>query len=203
MSNKNVSSKGNHDNDFVTRDHYGERQTKLKQQFFDFLHNKFETSKYTKSVEVLLDHISRENGKQHPDAEPKTIRLWIENGKQVSDPSFSDILEEIETAFMDPVRSAQYLLDYGDASGKQVALSDSILNVTLLRWKKFVSDVSGFFEDRCRKQPKVKPEKSLFKYTEDPRFSEYVAQVQLDGGDISDILESWLKEHNPDFLKDT
>lgn len=43
---------------------------------------------------------------------------------------------------------------------------------------------------------------SLFKFMDDPRFIEYKSQVELDGGNITDILESWLKEHNPDYLKE-
>jgi len=41
--------------------------------------------------------------------------------------------------------------------------------------------------------------KSIF---EDDRFLMYVAQIRLDGHDPADILKVWLKEHNPEFLKD-
>jgi hypothetical protein len=37
---------------------------------------------------------------------------------------------------------------------------------------------------------------------EDPRFWEYVAQIKIDKHDPADILEAWLKEHNPAFLED-
>ena len=40
--------------------------------------------------------------------------------------------------------------------------------------------------------------KSIF---EDPRFMMYVAQINIDGHNPVDILESWLKEHNPEFLE--
>jgi len=33
------------------------------------------------------------------------------------------------------------------------------------------------------------------------RFWEYVAQIRIDGADPADILEVWLKEHNPEFLE--
>ena len=56
---------------------------------------------------------------------------------------------------------------------------------------------------RSLEQPEAaeeaKPDKSTF---QDPRFSEYVAQIKVDGHDPIDILEAWLKEHNPEFLED-
>jgi hypothetical protein len=34
------------------------------------------------------------------------------------------------------------------------------------------------------------------------RLWEYCAQIKIDGHDPADILEAWLKEHNPEFLED-
>ena len=45
-------------------------------------------------------------------------------------------------------------------------------------------------------------QKSLFKFMEDPRFIEYKSQIELDGGNITNILESWLKENKPDYFED-
>jgi hypothetical protein len=33
------------------------------------------------------------------------------------------------------------------------------------------------------------------------RFWEYVEQIKLDGHDPSDVLETWLAKHNPEFFK--
>ena len=69
--------------------------------------------------------------------------------------------------------------------------------------KKELSEI----EERALEEPagdskeskEVTKPKSIF---EDPRFSEYVAQIKIDGHDPVDILESWLKEHSPEFLED-
>jgi hypothetical protein len=38
---------------------------------------------------------------------------------------------------------------------------------------------------------------------ENDRFWEYVAQIKIDGHDPADILETWLKEHNPEHFEDS
>ena len=35
------------------------------------------------------------------------------------------------------------------------------------------------------------------------RFWEYVAQLKIDKHDPADVLESWLKEHKPDYFEDS
>jgi hypothetical protein len=132
----------------------------------------------------------------------KGVRLLIEGGKLVEKPSINDILDEIELTFMNPIRSAHILLDCGDASKVQTGMAENLLHTTLMDWGKFQRDLAD-----CLRYPlklEKKPGgKSLFGFMEDPRFSEYVTQVQLDGRNISDIMESWLKEHNPDYFEDS
>jgi hypothetical protein len=132
----------------------------------------------------------------------KGVRLLIEGGKLVEKPSINDILDEIELTFMNPIRSAHILLDCGAASKVQTGMAENLLHTTLMDWGKFQRDLAD-----CLRYPlklEKKPgDKSLFGFMEDPRFSEYVTQVQLDGRNISDIMESWLKEHNPDYFEDS
>jgi hypothetical protein len=37
---------------------------------------------------------------------------------------------------------------------------------------------------------------------DDDRFWEYVIQIRLDGHDPVDVLEDWLKEHNPEHFQE-
>jgi hypothetical protein len=54
---------------------------------------------------------------------------------------------------------------------------------------------------------KGKAEKGVKKKAKDifgnDRFWEYVAQLKIDKHDPADILEAWLKEHNPDYFEET
>jgi len=56
----------------------------------------------------------------------------------------------------------------------------------------------GIIDEMTEAAGEAKPQSTF----EDPRFSEYVAQINIDGHNPVDILEAWLKEHNPEFLKD-
>ena len=56
----------------------------------------------------------------------------------------------------------------------------------------------GIIDEMTEAAGEAKPQSTF----EDPRFSEYVAQINIDGHKPVDILEAWLKEHNPEFLKD-
>jgi len=46
---------------------------------------------------------------------------------------------------------------------------------------------------------KIEIPKSTF---DNDRLWEYVAQLNIDGHDPADVLEAWLKEHNPDYFDD-
>ena len=80
-----------------------------------------------------------------------------------------------------------------------VAASVNSLNgAAYIIWE-IANDIETINDALCPdKSPKPKPE-STFR---DPRFWEYVAQINIDGHNPTDILEAWLKENNPDFLKD-
>lgn len=125
----------------------------------------------------------------------KGVRLLIEGGELVEKPSLNQILDEIELTFMNPIRSAQYILDYGDASKGQAEMAESLLHTTIMHWDKFQRDLADCF----RYPLKSEKGKSIF---EDDKFIEYLCQIKVNGGNPTKILEDWIKEHTPYHLED-
>ncbi len=137
--------------------------------------------------ETTAKHQTKERG--------KGLRLLTEGGEMVEKLSINQILDEIELVFMNPVRSAHHIPDYGDASKKQCGLAESLLHTTIMHWDKFQRDLAD-----CFLKPLKPEQKSTF---DNDRLWEYVAQLNIDGQDPADILESWLKVHNPDYFEDS
>jgi len=51
--------------------------------------------------------------------------------------------------------------------------------------------------------PEIKEESKSQSTFSDPRLWEYFAQIKIDGHEPADILEAWLKEHNPEYFEDS
>jgi len=105
-------------------------------------------------------------------------------------PSINQVLDEIQMVCMNQFRAAYELFTSDDFCQGTV---ENLLFVTLGMWDKLSDEISGCFED-------TKKEQSIFN---DHRFWEYVAQLKIDKHDPADILEAWLKEHNPEYFEDT
>jgi len=53
--------------------------------------------------------------------------------------------------------------------------------------------------DNCKPDPeKIEIPKDIF---DNDRLWEYVAQIQIDKHDPADVLEAWMKEHNPEYFE--
>ena len=104
--------------------------------------------------------------------------------------SINQVLDEIQMVCMNQFRAAYELFTSDDFCQGTV---ENLLFVTLGMWDKLSDEISGCFED-------TKKEQSIFN---DHRFWEYVAQLKIDKHDPADILEAWLKEHNPEYFEDT
>jgi len=116
------------------------------------------------------------------------MRLISECQEPVQKPSISQILNEIQMVCINQFRAAYELLTSDDFSQGTV---ENLLFVTLGMWDKLTDEISECFEGRKTQ--------NIFN---NDRFWEYVAQIKIDKHDPADILEAWMKEHNPDYFKD-
>jgi len=130
------------------------------------------------------------------------MRLISECQEPVQKPSISQILDEIEMVCIHPFRAAYELLTSDDFCQGTV---ENLLFATLGMWEKLSDEISECFSERRKKTmeafTKMTAEEQVSIFAND-RFWEYVAQLRIDKHDPADILESWLKEHNPDYFKD-
>jgi len=124
------------------------------------------------------------------------VYLISEGGVIVGNPSSIQITDEINMTVIAPIRVI-YELFMGNpddelmVNPRAIGAVANTLFSALERWEQ----LSGYL---CKPKKEAKPQSTF----DDHRFWEYVAQIKIDGADPADILEAWLKEHNPEFLKD-
>lgn len=116
-------------------------------------------------------------------------------------PELEHVIQEIDMTLMTPLRAAYYLMSSDEIDDSMV---EQMLFVILGQWVDFEKELFEYINDIEATRKKVKESTAATKDSifENARFWEYVAQIKIDGHDPANVLESWLKKHNPDHFKD-